>query len=220
MKNIFYFFAVLLLVGCTDDPVAAGIETPISGRIFDTTNNVPLGGQKVVVREYKKKFVADGGTIYDLIASIDSTYTNEDGFYNLKFKTTGNGHSYKVHFEAGEYAYGYDFAEIEKLGEAGVFNLSGLQLYPMTLKVTLNNLSTVPVEIFPGVKRYGFAPLTQNNAENSVLVPVDKNGTTTIDFARTTATGEREFYSVILPATNTSGLTETSITINDSDFGI
>ena len=223
MKNIFYLFIILLCVGCEKDsePLHAGIETRVSGRVYDFDKALPLANQKILIAEYKKKSMHYGsvGSNEDFVGFIDSTYTDVSGNYDFTFKTTGKGDVYKVFlsetFDVMSYSDPY---EIKKVGEPQYFEFSGWQLYPQDLKVTTNNLTILPVKIFMRGKPYAIPDLTENNTEVNYRVYVDKNLGQYVSFQREKPDGTTQHFIVEAPATGTTELTQWVITLNDSDF--
>lgn len=227
MKNIFYLFLVLLLcMGCEDpEPMHAGVETTVSGRIYDYENQLPLGGQKIVIKEYMKS--QNYGAIapnYDFKGNIDSTYTDVNGNFNFTFKTTGRGNAYKVFYEETEDVSLYsDVVEIEKkdLGvPVDLYYLSGTQLYPLTLKITPNNLSGLPIKIkafFPA-KPFILDNITENNVAVTRNLYVDKNTQTSLQFVMLLPAYVEKRYSVKLPATGTTTPEMQTIELNEENF--
>lgn len=226
MKKILCLLIILALAGCEKDsePLHAGIETRVSGRVYDFSGNaMPLGlaNQKIKIAEYKKKFMNYGsvGSNEDFVGFIDSTFTDVSGNYDFTFKTTGKGDVYKVVlFETIDVMSYSDAYEIEKVGKPQYFEFSGTQLYPQDLKVTGNNLMILPVKVFVRGKPYPIPDLTQNNTEVTYRVYVDKNSGQYLSFQRNKPNGKTQQFIVESPATGTTELTQQIITLNDSDF--
>lgn len=222
MKNIFYLFIVLICIGCEDpEPLRGGIETAVNGRIYDYSNALPLAGQKVVIKEYMK--TQNVGAIspnFDFKGNIDSTYTDAEGNFNFTFKTTGKGNNYRVTYESTEDVYiNSDFFEIDKPGQAVALpNLSGIQLYPLSLKIIPNNLSAFPINIttLSPIKPYVFEDITQNTAVARQLY-VDKNSKTQLRFVFWES-GNEKHYNAELPATGSAIPAEQTIELNATDF--
>jgi hypothetical protein len=223
MKNIFYLCIVLLCIGCEKDPepVRGGVETQVSGRIYDNINDLPLAGQKIKIAEYKTKYMNYGsvGSNEDFIGFIDSTYTDVSGNYDFIFKTTGNGNVYRVMYFETEDVRSYEEPfEIEKIGEPQHFDFFGLQLYPQDLKIITTDLSIVPVEIYVKGKPYIIPDLTESNVEVTRRIYVDKNSVYNVNFQRRKPDYSMQDFKLEFPATGTTEITQQNITIHDSDF--
>ncbi|MHA3789863.1 peptidase associated/transthyretin-like domain-containing protein [Flavobacterium hauense] len=226
MKNLLYLFIILLCVGCEKDPepLHAGIETPVSGRIYDSANELPLSGQKIIVEEYMK--TQNYGAItpnYDFKGSIDSTYTDSNGYFDFTFKTTGKGNCYRIIFEPAEDVQNNsDIFEINKrdLKTPAKIDFSGTQLYPLVLKIIPDNLSILPVNITTGfsAKPYSLPDITQNNVAATRYLYVDKNSNISLRLVVVYPEYDEKYYNLTLPPVNSTAPPEQSIHLNDSDF--
>lgn len=219
MKKIFFTLLVSLLVyGCESDPLKEGIESSVQGKVFDSFNNIPFENVKLKIAEYK---IQPAGiyTTYEFIKWIDSTYTDANGEYNLKFKTSGKGDFYSIH--VGEkidlWTFYYDPIKIDKIGGNNIRNLDFLHLYPTNLKITLNNLDYTPIDI--DVNLFSDLPkIETGTGEIERLLYSNKREETKITFRRKNSKNEQESYSITIPRLNTSNLTDYNITLNNADF--
>src|SRR5690606_11615437 len=93
VKKIYLLLLCILFVSCESDPIEAGVVTNIQGVVFDDWNKIPFENLKIKVGEFKSEF---SGITYTnhFIQWIDSTYTDQNGHYDLDFKTSGQGDHY------------------------------------------------------------------------------------------------------------------------------
>lgn len=226
MKNIFLFFVFLLCMGCDKDrePISAGVETPLNGKVFDYSNELPLVNQKVVVEEYIKthSFGAVAPN-YDFKGRIDSTYTDNNGYFDFRFTTTGNGNFYRVVFEpTQDVQNNSDTFDIDKkdLGIPYQHNFSGIQLYPLTLKIMPKDLNALPVKVstdFPS-KPFWLDNINENNVEVTRHMYVDKNSKVSLQFIMILPPYDEKYYFVEFPAFGTTTPAEQYIELDNIDF--
>ncbi len=92
-----------LLNGCEPKYVEPGIETVVTGRVFDSGRQLPVSGARLLLVEYGPSQNLFGPPSPQAI--IDSARTGEDGTYSIRFRTTGNGIQYKIALSVGRNFY-------------------------------------------------------------------------------------------------------------------
>ena len=150
MKNLIYLFSFLIFISCEKENIQSGIQTKVSGKLTNYDGE-PIVNSKVRIGEFKNKFVSDGGSTDYFSKYVDSTLTNINGEYDITFKTTGEGSSYRLILENSpndQSYYGfYDSVEIKNLGNPFVFNYNQFtKLYPSDITfITIFWLVALPV---------------------------------------------------------------------------
>lgn len=209
----------MLMMKCEEDPIKEGIQTHVSGRIFDNENQIPVTGHMVFIQEYEGHFAFDGGGTDVFRGYIDSVATDANGYYQLDFTTTGNGTAYRVAAASTNDTYGYlEPIEIMNPGQDTEVDFWLTHLYPVNLKVTLNNVSSLPVNIYPELRPYTTAPLEENGTELTRLIYVNKNHSSTVFFTHQLPDYTNKGFHITIPQTGTTEPVDFPITISDSDF--
>tara|TARA_R110002051_G_C8596933_1_gene479775 strand:+ start:105 stop:749 length:645 start_codon:yes stop_codon:yes gene_type:complete len=199
------------------------IETRIYGRMYDSENGIPIVNQQLKISEYNRIPGSFYGQ-FEFIQHLDSIKTDSQGFFNLTFKTSGKGDHYELSFQFDNYfnLKGLNnVMEIENIGVDNELNFDFTHLYPVTLKITLdNNVEFLPIRINPSFPQYypSSNNITQTGIEFQRSIYTNKNSEQVITFNRTKPNGKRQWYIYRLPATNTTNLTETEIFIKNENF--
>ncbi len=222
MKNLIYLFSFLIFISCEKENIQSGIQTKVSGKLTNYDGE-PISNSKVRIGEFKNKFVSDGGSTDYFSKYVDSTLTNNNGDYDITFKTTGEGSSYRLILENNpndQSYYGlYDSVEIKNLGNPFVFNYNQFtKLYPCDVTINMNNILILPIEIYHETTRRIFNPEITTNSIFVKRIYITKSGTQKFTLQRTKPNGTYQQAVFNFPASNSTLLTTQNINLNDSDF--
>ena len=187
-NNLIYFFFFLLLLGCEKDNIKSGIETKVLGKLTDYEGS-PIVNSKVKIGEFKNKFIYDGGSTDYFSKYIDSTLTDNNGEYEMTFKTTGEGSSYRLLLDNSpiyqSYFGFYDEVVINKLGNQFIFNYNQFtKLYTCDVTINMNNILILPIRIYHEKTRQLNNPEIINNSTFVKRIFITKYGTQKINFTR------------------------------------
>jgi hypothetical protein len=218
MKKAILLIFCLILISCEKDPIDEGVVTNIQGNVYDYANSLPFENLKLKVAEYRTHptFISAS---YEFIQWIDSTYTDQNGNYNLDFETSGQGDHYMLHVEEDVdiWTYQYNAIEIDSIGMNNYQDLDFLHIYPTNLIIEINDIDFLPIEIdvdlFPDLES-----INTNNGTTERLLYSSQFEETEINFRRKNADNEYETYQIIIPASNPTELLDFNITLNNSDF--
>lgn len=221
-KNLIYLFFFLLLVSCEKENIQSGIQTKVTGRLSNYEGE-PIVNAKVKIGEYKNKFVSDGGSTDYFSKYIDSTLTNNNGEYEITFKTTGEGSSYRLlidnnPIDQSYYGY-YDSVEINNLGNPFVFNYNQFtKLYPCDVTINMNSIQNLPIRIFHETTRQVNNPEITSNTVFVKRIFITKFGIQKFTLQRIKPNGTYQQAVFNFPASNSELLTTQNINLIDSDF--
>ena len=217
----------ICILSCRDDdtPYPAGIQTAVSGNVFDSKNNIPASNVTLNVGEYIGKATGSGALHYHFVEWVGTTQTDQDGNYNLIFQTSGKGSLYRVEIQENQSYWSGIFSsykDIKNIGSSFNANFDILHLYPALIKITLNNVDYLPITpIFDTFNKFNPVDLlniSSNNVEETREIYIDKNSPFTVEFSRKKPDGKYQRAYVNLPATGTANLTEHTITLSNADF--
>ena len=223
MKNILiYLFSLLLFISCEKENITSGIQTKVSGKLT-TYEGEPIINSKVRIGEFKNRFVSDGGSTDYFSKFIDSTLTNNNGEYDITFKTTGEGTSYKLVLENSpndqSYFGFYDSIQITNLGNPFVFNYNQFtKLYPCDITINMNNILILPLRISHKTTRQSRDPEITSNTTYIKRIYITKIGIQKFTLQRIKPNGIYQQAVFNFPASNSTLLTTQTINLNDSDF--
>lgn len=221
MKKICLILLCLLSLSCDSDPIEAGVVTNIQGVVFDDWNKIPFENLKIKVGEFKSEF---SGITYTnhFIQWIDSTYTDQNGYYDLDFKTSGQGDHYELRFQRDENVWFHpsmSYAEIDSIGTTNYQDFDFVHLYPIKLVIDLNNIDQLPIAMYVQYYRnQELENITSGSGTVERIIYANKHTHTELNFLRIDAPDESDLFEVLIPASNTSELTKVNLTINNSDF--
>ncbi|SHJ16612.1 hypothetical protein [Flavobacterium haoranii] len=223
MKNkiIFFILFSILFSSCESDPIEANIQTTVQGVIFDNVNQEPIVNQELIISEYKKRFVSDGGTAYDFIQNVGSTITDSNGNYHLTFSTSGKGDYYTISPSHNNLIWNYyqDKLEIGNIGSNNVFNYNFLKLYPCILTINTNNIQNIPLHISHFLTLNSeLSNITEYNGTETRTIYIDKNTNQEVKFYRNITPNNSQIATIVIPATNINQQTTFEINLSDSDF--
>jgi len=214
--------SLCMCMKCKDSMLPEGIETKVSGNIYDSTNEIPVIDQKLIIQELNEEPGFHIGPNINYSEEIDSTYTDENGDYELIFETTGKGDKYRILFEHDNEFWTYYTlpVAIENIGSSQEVNFDFLHLYPVNLKITLeSDVNYLPIRISPNFTSFRSSDwLEQTETEYVRQIFTDKNSEEEIRFLRTKPDGDYQIASFIIPKTNTTNPIEFEILIKNSDF--
>ena len=222
-------FIILILIStlcmclkCKDSMLPEGIQTNIKGVVYDRVNEIPIVDQKIIIEEINYEPGLSPGSNIGYYNEIDSTYTDENGNYEITFETTGKGDTYRLAYGFSKeiWTYQKNPIVIKNIGGSQVEDFDFLHLYPVDLKITLaSDLENLPIRISP---RFTFLRssdwLEQTNIENIRRIFTDKNSEEEIRFFRTKPDGGYQVARFAIPVTNTVDLVEIEIFLENSDF--
>ncbi|HRZ33039.1 MAG TPA: hypothetical protein P5335_11730 [Flavobacterium sp.] len=222
MKKYLFFIITLIFISCDEDkPIEAGIETRVSGHINDIFDAAtPIENFKIKLGEYRRDFSFDGGAYDVFIKFIDSTITNNEGYYDLTFTTTGNGSRYKIHCEQTDQVWTIyqDPVLITNIGGENQIDFGFIHLYPVDLRITLTDVDNLPIQISGQLHPFSLGRLDENNIEYIRRIYVSKLEGQEIRFYKTLADGTVQIAQFSFPATNSTILTEFNINLTNADF--
>ncbi|KAA5825759.1 hypothetical protein FPF71_07570 [Algibacter amylolyticus] len=209
----------LLIISCEKDPIPADIETLVFGKIYDSTNDIPIVNEKVKIAEFSTQGTF-AGTNYIFKGFIDSTTTAINGEYSLPFTTTGNGNKYSIQLDYNEEVHIPNLEKIiqdENIGNQEELNFEALRLFPIDLRVITTDEITQEINVYkqhPGRQIDPIPPSTQSSVRR---IWADKNVENEINFQIRTTSPYLNHY-IVIPLNNTTELYEYEVEINSTDF--
>lgn len=203
---------------CEDYLEPEGIETRVYGTVYDSVNDIPIADYKLVIVETNHEGFSMGPN-ENFIQNLDSAYTDQNGFYDITFTTSGRGDTYKIRPERKEdvWTYYQNPVEIETLAHGTEINFEFQQLYPATLNILVDSdVTNLPVKI----THYSFPTISIEETDTVIQkrVYIDKNWSNRIRILRKIALNEFEEFYYVIPATNTTEETTHDINIKNLDF--
>ncbi|KAA5823810.1 hypothetical protein FPF71_14055 [Algibacter amylolyticus] len=222
MKNKLIFILSLfslLLISCEKEPIPANIETLVYGKIYDSTNDIPIVNEKIKIAEYKTIGVPSGIS-YIFQGFVDSTTTDINGEYSLPFNTTGNGNLYQIQLDFNEQVHIPNLTESiqeENIGTQKEQNFEALRLYPINLRIITSDEINQEIHIHKQHPSRQIDPIPALNQNSVRRIWVDKNVENEINFQILT-TSPYLNHSITIPLNNTSELYEYQVEISSTDF--
>lgn len=224
MKQLFYFLMTLTLLSCEKENIPGGIETRVYGKLTDFYN-IPITNAKMKVGEYKFKSNSVNGGFDHFQKWIDSSYTDQNGAYDFKFKSSGQGTSYKLILENSpaetqqRYWSLMDLIPINNIGKSFNFSTNQLaNLYPCDVTINLNNLTVFPIYISHDTTFNFGTPEINSNTTYIKRIYIIKYNSQTLNFYRVKPNGINQKAIFTFPASEVATITTQNITLNDSDF--
>ncbi len=162
--------------------------TTITGRFYDRVNDIVYPNIKVRVAEFQQvqKFLGPGGSIP--VGFPDSTTTDANGYYKLRFTTNGRGSVYYIQYKgipADVEAYGngglpqyYNTGQrIDTFGKAAVYDVNIIKLYYFNIWVIIHNN---PYPLFGVLAEYAYRNLffygSNNDSTTYIEIPKRTSG--------------------------------------------
>lgn len=170
--KIFLIFTLLFLMSDCEGPVTPvtpNIETKVRGHIYGVDKNWKKKGVsdiKIKVSEYLRyQNGFPNPSTYEFIQFVDSTFTDENGDYNLSFSTTGEGSNYFIEIvEPSGYHFFTQKKEIDSLGKTNTIqDIQCRILYPVELQIETGDITTYPILLRNNTYWGSFQPDTLNN---------------------------------------------------------
>ncbi len=220
-KNLIYIltFFSLLIISCEEDPIPPDIETLVFGKIYDSTNDIPIVNEKVKLAEFSMQGTFSG-TNYIFKGFIDSTTTDVNGDYNLPFSTTGNGNKYQIQLDFNEQVHIpnlVEFIQDESIGNQQEMNFEGLRLYPVDLRVIITDEITQEINVYKQFPERLIDPIPPSTQNIVRRIWIDKNVVNEINFQIGT-TSPYLNHLIVIPENNTTELYEYEVEISSTDF--
>lgn len=233
MKKITVYLLFLALFlnmecQCEEETLVQGLETRVNGNIFDELNQLPVASQKLYIGEYEDHFALDGGHREYLIQNLDSTYTDENGNYDMVFTTSGQGSLYKIMPEqtSSIWTYFQEPIRVENIESDNEINFDFMNLFPCTLNITLNSIEHLPIIIHSPVAvtsgyTFDVNNLDEINNDSSFvtrLIYLNTNGYSWINFYRKKNGAIEQVASFEILPTNATEPFEFNINLTNDDF--
>ena len=215
---ILTFFS-LLFISCEEDPIPADIETLVFGKIYDSTNDIPIVNKKIKLAEFSTQGTF-AGTNYIFKGFIDSTTTDINGDYSLPFNTTGNGNKYSIQLDYKQEVHIPNLEEPiqdESIGDQEEINFEGLNLYPVDLRVIITDEITQEINVYKQFPERQIDPIPASIQNSVRRIWVDKNVVNEITF-RIGSSSPFLNHIIQIPINNTTELYEYEIEISSTDF--
>ncbi|CAN1519998.1 hypothetical protein MCEGE10_01060 [Flavobacteriaceae bacterium] len=221
-SKIIIILLSFILVSCEEENIQSGIQTNVMGKVIEY-NFSPVSNVKVRIGEFKSQFVFDGGSQDYFVKYVDSTFTDFNGDYNMNFKTTGNGTSYKIILENSPIDQSYigynDPIKINKIGGDFVSNnVYVAKLYPCQITINFNNISIFPIGIWHETTRTVNTPEINSASTYVKTIYITNYVAQTLNFYRTKPNGVNQKAIFTFPPSNSTSITNQSITLNETDF--
>lgn len=203
---------------CEDYMDPGGIESTVYGTVYDSINDMPFVGQKMLIVESNTHGFYSHN---EFIQILDSTYTDVNGFYELTFSTSGKGDTYSVMPEREDdiWTYYQDPIEVETLDLGTEVNFNFLHLYPAVLNIFVNNdVEYLPVKVTYRYHGRNYISIEETDTVIQERIYIDKNFPQKIKFFRNISLNNNEHFIYTIPATNTTEETEYNINVSNADF--
>ncbi|MFY0483445.1 hypothetical protein ACI6PS_12650 [Flavobacterium sp. PLA-1-15] len=220
-KNLIYIltFFSLLITSCEEEPIPADIETLVFGKIYDSTNDIPIVNEKVKLAEFSTQ-PTFAGTNYIFKGFVDSTTTNINGEYSLPFRTTGNGNKYQIQLDFNEQVHIpnlVEFIQDQNIGNQEEINFEGLRLYPVDLRIIVTDEITQEINVYKQFPERRIEPIPASNQNSVRRIWIDKNVVNLITFRIGTSSPFLS-HTIEIPINNTTELYEYETEISSTDF--
>ena len=209
----------LLFVGCEEDPIPADIETLVFGKIYDSTNDIPIVNEKVKLAEYSTQGTF-AGTNYIFKGFIDSTTTDLNGEYNLPFSTTGNGNKYQIQLDFNQQVHIpnlVEFIQDENIGNQEEIDFEALRLYPVDLRVIITDEISQEINVYKQFPERLIDPIPALSQNIVRRIWVDKNVVNEINFRIGNSSPFLNHF-IEIPINDTTEPYEYQVEISSTDF--
>jgi len=220
MTKYLVFTIFLLSFTCeVEHPIPAGLETNVSGKVLNY-DNTPVANAKILIAEYK----SDLGNL-TLVRYVDSTVTNLNGEYKMKFKTSGGTRYYlAIDNYNGDYTYYYnygydindpnDLVEIGNIGNNFVYNFFVTKLYPCDVTINTSGIKHFPIYVYQDA----FLKETEITSNTSIVKRIYIDGIQSEEQLIFSRNGGLESAVINFPVIYSNGLFKQNITIHETDF--
>ena len=222
MKTNLRIISILLLsifTSCEEEALPSEIETLALGRIFDSTNTIPIVNQKIKLAEFRTQGTF-AGTNYIFKGFIDSTMTDSNGEFSLPFKTSGKGNKYQIQIQYNDEVHIpnlEEFIKDENIGGQEEFIFEALKLYPVDLRVITTDLINHQINLYKQFPERIITPIPSSTQNSIKRIWLDKNVVNTINLRIEDVTPNLNHF-INIPVNNTSSIYEYEVQISSSDF--
>lgn len=207
-RNISYFttLALLTLFYSCKKNIDAGINTNVTGIVFDYIKQQPISNIPIYIAEYESGFYGP-----KFKGTIDSAISGLDGKYSIKFSTTGKGVEYRIGVRPNDNFYSPGNPVVFYVGKENTVNFSAIQLHILkaTLQMIDNPNPPMRVSTLLGLQ----ANVWGTNNDTVVFMKVIPNNINEIQFTITNVDSP-SVYNYQVDTINFSGFQDTfNITI-------
>lgn len=167
-KYLLSFLLLTLVASCRKN-IPEGIETTITGKVYDPKTNKPIVGATVGVQEYKRGTILYGPTFNGI---IDSTRTDNDGNYKITFTTTGTGVEYHLSFGPGK---NYDPVTVPiklNVGKDTVINFLAFEIHTLKARVIVVNNYNPPLRVYTRLSTLETNQVLSTSADTTFFIKV------------------------------------------------
>ena len=210
---------LLIFISCEDESIPAEVETVVYGRIFDSTNNIPIINEKIKLAEFKTQGTFAGKN-YIFKGFVDSTMTDSNGAFILPFKTSGNGNKYQIQVQYNNEVHIpnlEEFIKDENIGQQEEFLFEALKLYPVDLKVITTDQINRQISVYKQFPERTITPIPPSTQNSIKRIWIDKNVLNVINFRLENSNPVLNYF-ITLPVKNTTSIYEYEVQINSSNF--
>jgi hypothetical protein len=160
-------FMLLMLYGCRKN-IPAGIETTITGKVYDPKTNKPITQAGIYIQEYEP------GGMYppQFMGIIDSARTDNDGNYQINFTTTGRGTEYRITFSPGN---SYDPITVPKKIQPGrdtVINFVAFKIHTLKARVIVTNNYNPPLKVYTRLHTLNAGSIHSLSADTTIYLSI------------------------------------------------
>ena len=216
----------LLFTGCVkEDTTLKVMPIHVHGRVTDRATDEPFNDFKLVVMEFNNDtHYGSWSSSEEYIGNVGTVYTDQDGYYDLTFMTTGEGDTYYIYYDYENLDYNsvwVDNAEFVKLDQdiSNEVNFSFIHLYPATLIInTAPDLEYAPI----GIGHYFTYPnlevIEEVGTQSIREIAISKSYKVEVKFYRELPDETLQKAVFEFPPTNTTAPTEFEINLTNQDF--
>ena len=220
-KNILIILNLFLFVfiSCEDESIPAEVETIVYGRIFDSTNNIPIINEKIKLAEFRTQGTF-AGTNYIFKGFVASTTTNSNGDFVLPFKTSGDGNKYQIQVQYNNEVHIpnlEEFIKDENIGGQEEFLFEALRLYPVDLRIITTDQINQQISVYKQFPERTITPIPPSTQNSIKTIWIDKNVLNKINFRLENSKPVLNHF-ITIPLNNTTSIYEYEVQIKPSDF--
>lgn len=184
----------------------AGISTNATGVVFDYNKQQPISNIPIYIYEYERDFLR---LRYN--GTIDSTKSDLDGKYSIKFYTTGKGNEYRIGFRLSDNFYTIQNASVLNVGMENTIDFWAVQLNILKARIQMIDNPNPPMRVstIAGLQ----ARVWGTNNDTVVFMKIVPNNINQIQFTITNV-DTPSIYNYQIDTINFSGFQDTfNITI-------
>ncbi|WP_417353030.1 hypothetical protein [Flavobacterium alkalisoli] len=216
----------LLFTGCLkEDTTLEVMPIHVHGRVTDSYTDEPFNDFKLVVMEFNRESIfSPPGYTEEYIGNVGTVYTDQEGYYDLTFMTTGEGDTYYIYYDYEnqdfDSVWTNDISPV-KLDQdiSNEVNFSFIHLYPATLIInTAPDLEYAPI----GIGHYFTYPnlevIEEVGTQSIREIAISKSYKVEVKFYRELPDETLQKAVFEFPPTNTTAPTEFEINLTNEDF--